>query len=189
MREDPSTPCSGAACVGGAAAQSDAELAEIEVSIANELGIGMGDSSVAFTEAVQQKLDQLETSLLAGISCGALVDTGKDLRHVFTPGLYAREMSLPRGTVIISKIHKTEHPFVVSKGVLRVFIEGCGWETIAAPFIGVTKPMTRRLALIVEDCVWTTFHATDKKTPEDVEADIILPRNLLTQEAQCHLQE
>lgn len=185
MRDDSSTPCSDAACAGGAAAQTDAELAEIEVSIANELGVGMDDCSVAFTEAVQKKIDEIEAALLAGIGCNALVDTGKNIRHVFTPGLYAREMSPPRGSVIISKIHKTEHLFVMSKGVIRIFIEGRGWETISAPYLGVTKPMTRRLALVVEDCVWTTFHATDKKTPEEVEADIILPRNLLTQEAQC----
>ena len=157
---------------------TDDDLAAAEVAIAAELTVPTcGD--VAFTEAVQQRIDDLEAGLRVGIDCGALVDIPQQLRHIFTPGLYARELSLPRGSVVVTKIHNTEHPFVVSKGVVRVFIEGVGWETITAPHLGVTKPLTRRVALIVEDCVWTTFHPTDKTTPEEVEAEIILPRNQL----------
>ena len=154
----------------------DDDLAAIEVSIAAELAVpSSGD--VAFTEAVQQRIDDLASCLQVGIDCGALVDVRQQLRHVFTPGLYARELSLPRGTIVVTKIHNTEHPFVVSKGVVRVFIEGVGWETITAPHLGVTKPLTRRVALIVEDCVWTTFHPTNKTTPEEVESDVIIPRH------------
>lgn len=157
---------------------TDADLAAVEVAIAAELAVPTA-GEVAFTEAVQQRIDDLESCLRVGIDCGALVDVRQQLRHIFTPGLYARELSLPRGTIVVTKIHNTEHPFVVSKGVVRVFIEGVGWETITAPHLGVTKPLTRRVVLIVEDCVWTTFHPTDKKTPEEVEAEIILPRNQL----------
>ena len=178
MREAPTIPPS---------EPTDDDLADLEVAIAAELAVPTA-GEVAFTEAVQQRIDDLESCLRVGIDCGALVDVRQQLRHVFTPGLYARELSLPRGTIVVTKIHNTEHPFVVSKGVVRVFIEGVGWETITAPHLGVTKPLTRRVVLIVEDCVWTTFHPTNKTTPEEVESDVIIPRH---KEAalSCHSQQ
>ena len=33
----------------------------------------------------------------------------------------------------------------------------------------------RRVALIGEDCVWTTFHVTDKTDPDEIMADIAVP--------------
>ena len=80
---------------------------------------------------------------------------------------------MPKGTLIISKIHKTEHPFVIVKGKVSVWVEGIGTVTYTAPYVGITKPGTRRVLYIHEDCSWLTFHATDKTTPEEVEADVI----------------
>lgn len=157
---------------------TDAELAELEVSIARDLAVDAGaEREVGFTEAMQRRIDALEVALLNGLDAADFTPVECPLKHVFTPGLYSRTISMPRGSIITSRIHKTEHQFVVTKGVVRVFIEGKGWETITAPYIGVTKPMTRRVLLIAEDCTWTTFHATDKQTPEEVEAEILLPRN------------
>jgi len=79
------------------------------------------------------------------------------LKHIFTPGLYIREIFMPAGTLLTSKIHKTEHPFVVSKGKLNVLLDG-KMEFIEAPYRGVTKPGTRRVLYIIEDTIWTTFH-------------------------------
>lgn len=97
------------------------------------------------------------------------------VRHIFTPGLYAREMSAPAGSVITSKIHKTRHQFILSRGRLRVWIAGKTVE-ISAPFHGITEPGTRRAAIVLEDCVWTTFHPTDLTDVEAIEALIIEPR-------------
>lgn len=124
-----------------------------------------------FSDEFQKKLDEIEIAIatgLQGVEC--------PVRHIFTPGLYSREIFMPRGSVIMSKIHKTEHPYVVSQGKVHVFIEGIGWNTYSAPYIGVTKPRTRRVLLIEQDCVWTTFHVTDKTDIGEIEKDIIEPR-------------
>lgn len=94
------------------------------------------------------------------------------LIHRFTPKLYIREIFMPKGTLIISKIHKTEHPFVVTKGVVSVWIEGVGIQKITAPYTGITLPGTRRVLYIHEDCSWITFHPTDKTTPEEVVEEV-----------------
>lgn len=95
------------------------------------------------------------------------------LVHRFTPGLYIREMTVPAGTVVTTAIHKVEHPFVVSKGDVAVFTEEDGWTRIKAPFTGITKKGTRRLAVVFEETIWTTFHVTEKTEVEDIERDVL----------------
>lgn len=89
--------------------------------------------------------------------------------HVFTEKLYSRSICMPTGTLVSSRIHLTEHQFVVSKGCALVKINEEEWRRIEAPFLGVTEPGTRRLLYILEDCVWTTFHVVDIEPTDDSE--------------------
>ena len=124
-----------------------------------------------FTEAVQAQVDNLEQKIMdmPPAECPVV--------HRFTPGLYIREILMPKGTLITSKIHLTEHPYVISKGVVDVFIEGVGWKKYAAPFTGITKPYTRRVLFIEEDTIWTTFHPTDETDLAKLEEQLILRRD------------
>ena len=83
------------------------------------------------------------------------------LLHLFTDGMYIREIYMPAGSLWTSKIHKTEHPFVVSLGEVAVSIDASEWENIKAPYTGITSPGTRRILYIIKDCIWTTFHRID----------------------------
>ena len=134
-----------------------------------------------FTERVQSQVDTLEQKIMG------LPPAECPVVHRFTPGLYIREILMPKGTLITSKIHLTEHPYVISKGVVDVFIEGVGWKKYAAPYTGITKPYTRRVLFIEEDTIWTTFHATDETDLAKLEEQLILRRddhlkNMLTLE-------
>lgn len=100
------------------------------------------------------------------------------LVHRFAPGMYIRELTVPADTFIVTKIHHTEHPFVISKGRILVWTADGGVQTLSAPHCAVTKPGTIRLAKTLEETVWTTFHVTD-------ETDItILERELATDPAE-----
>lgn len=105
------------------------------------------------------------------------------LVHRFTPGMYIREIFMPAGSLITSKIHKTEHPFTISKGRVAVSIDGKDWEEFEAPYTGITKPGTRRILYIIEDCVWSTYHLnpSDSQDLEEIECRLIDKRenNLL----------
>ena len=83
------------------------------------------------------------------------------LVHKFTDGMYIREIFMPAGSLWTSKIHKTEHPYVVSYGKAAVSIDATDWYEITAPYTGITTPGTRRILYIIEDCIWTTFHRID----------------------------
>lgn len=91
----------------------------------------------------------------------------------FTPGLYIREIFMPKGTVFTSKIHKTEHPFVISLGAVAVLTPDGVWNRLRAPYTGITQPGTKRIILIEEDTIWTTFHVTNKTEVSEIEKDVI----------------
>lgn len=104
------------------------------------------------------------------------------VRHIFTPGLYTREIFMPKGIYVISRVHKKQHPYVISKGACSVWIDGVGVRVLRAPFTGVTQPGTRRLLCILEDTVWTTCHVTEFTTLPEIEADIIQTREFIPEE-------
>jgi len=93
-------------------------------------------------------------------------------------GMYMREIFMPAGSLIVSKIHNTQHPYVVLEGAAMVWngVDGVEPVLLQAGHVGITEPGTRRVLYIVEDCRWITFHPTEKTTVEEIEADIIEPR-------------
>ena len=101
-------------------------------------------------------LDELEVAMLEN---GYPIDC--PTTHKFTDGMYIREIFMPAGSLFTSKIHKTEHPYIVSYGKTAVSIDGKDWHEITAPYTGITYPGTRRVLYILEDCIWTTFHRID----------------------------
>lgn len=95
--------------------------------------------------------------------------------HRFTPGLYIREIFVPKGTILVTKIHRTEHPFALMGGKAVVWSEHDGTQKLQAPFLGITKPGTRRVIFVQEDVVWATFHPTELVDPDEIEREIIEP--------------
>jgi hypothetical protein len=106
-------------------------------------------------------IDELEVVMLSNFD---VVDC--PVKHMFTNGLYIREIFMPAGSLITSKIHKTEHPYTVSYGMVAVSIDGGEWDQITAPYTGITKPGTRRVLYVIEDCIWTTYHPLDDMKSE-----------------------
>lgn len=121
-----------------------------------------------------EMIDALEERIL-----GELEPVEMPLVHRFTPGLYIREIHMKAGTLLTSKIHKTEHPFTISKGRVLVKLKGGETQELAAPYTGITKPGTRRAIIILEDTVWTTYHVLlpgEEGDIEKIEARIIEQR-------------
>ena len=94
------------------------------------------------------------------------------VRHFFADGLYLREVFNPAGEVIVTKIHKVEHPFFLMKGTMSILTED-GEQRISAPFYSITKPGTKRIIYAHTDCILITVHATDKTDIDEIEKDVI----------------
>ena len=100
------------------------------------------------------------------------------VEHVFTPGLYTRITTLPKGTILTSEIHKTEHPFFVLEGVVEVVNVETGEKVLyAAPCFGVTKPYTRRILNVLEKTIWATCHVTKETNVEKIGDKILVQRD------------
>ena len=94
------------------------------------------------------------------------------VKHVFAPGMYAREMSIPKGVLLIGKIHRGQHINIVSKGSIRVLTEQ-GTQIITAPCSFVSEGGTKRVGVALEDTIWTTIHATQATDLDVIEREII----------------
>lgn len=88
--------------------------------------------------------------------------------HHFSDGIYAREMLIPKGTVLTGKIHKYTNLNIMSKGELSVLTES-GVVRVKAPFTIVSPAGTKRIAYAHEDTIWTTIHATEDTDLEKIE--------------------
>ena len=106
--------------------------------------------------------------------------------HHYANGLYAREITIPAGTVLTGKVHKTEHLNIISAGRITVWTEQ-GMRTISAPFTMVSQPGTKRVGYAHEDTVWTTIHATTERDLEKLEAELIEPEYLIAEDAKLCL--
>ena len=94
------------------------------------------------------------------------------VRHLFAPGAYAREMTIPKGTVIIGKIHKHAHLNFISAGKVRVVTEH-GSHELTAPHTFVSEVGTKRVVYALEETIWTTVHVTNETDLEKIEDYVI----------------
>lgn len=113
-------------------------------------------------------VDNMEAKMVA--SC-PIVEC--PLTHRFVPGLYCREILMPAGSLVTSKIHKTEHFFTILEGSGYVWNNGEAKPYKACGQIEVTKPGTRRIIFTIEDTRWATFHVHDSQDLDEIEAGII----------------
>lgn len=107
---------------------------------------------------MRERVERLQDSMLARpqVDC--------PVTERFIEGLYAREIRIPAGTVLIGAVHKAESIVVLSAGRLELVTEA-GVVEISAPHTLVCKPGTKNAALALEDAVWTNFFPTTETDP------------------------
>ena len=87
-------------------------------------------------------------------------------------GVYIREVLMPKGSLVISLIHKQNHPSFFLEGEMSILTDSGEVKKIKAPLHLNTKIGTQRVAYMHEDCKWTCVYRTDAKTFEEAEADV-----------------
>ena len=94
------------------------------------------------------------------------------VKHHYATGVYGRELFIPAGQVIVSKIHRGKTFNIITKGVISVISE-MGYHTYTAPHTFVSDPFTKRVVISHEDVIWVTAHGTDKQDLDEIENEII----------------
>lgn len=97
---------------------------------------------------------------------GAFTGDSKEcpLKHSFSDGIYVREITIPKGMVIVGKIHKHDHPNFLLKGEVLVVTENEGEEHLSAPCSMISKGGTKRALYAKTELVWTTVHSNPTNT-------------------------
>ena len=96
------------------------------------------------------------------------------LKHTFADGIYVRQMSMNKGSVVVGAIHKHLHVWFLLTGSISVATE----ETIEdyiAPCYVVATPGTKRVIYAQEQCIFVNIHKnpTNSRDIEFLEKEIV----------------
>ena len=108
---------------------------------------------------MRQKVERLEKAMhhTPQVNC--------PVKHYFSPGVYAREITIPKGVTLVGAIHRKQNLAILSKGKLEIVTDQ-GTTTIEAPWTGVVEPGAKNCALAIEEAVWTNIFHTYETDPD-----------------------
>lgn len=93
-------------------------------------------------------------------------------QHDFCPGFYARSILIPAGTVLVGKVHATEHIFMVTQGDISITTDE-GVMRVQAPFQAICKAGMKRAGFAHTDTVCVNIHITTETDLTKLEAALI----------------
>lgn len=122
----------------------------------------------------RKKLEEFESSMMKAekVLTGEELHKANPVKHTFAGGCYIREIYNPANELLVTKIHKKEHPFFLMEGEMSVLTEE-GVERISAPHYGITLPGTKRVIYTHTPCRFVTVHATEQTEVDKVEEEVI----------------
>ena len=147
------------------------------------------------SEIIQHDNTELLAQILGDIQSKSYIDTVRDVqqqiqdnaelidvpvKHHFAPGVYMRQMDAKAGTLVVSKMHRTEHMNILLTGSLTVATEN-GIELLKAPVILKSMPGTKRIGYFHEDSTWITVHPTNETDLNLIEQQVIVPESEIDQ--------
>lgn len=94
--------------------------------------------------------------------------------HFFANGVYARQITIPKGAFIIGKMHRFAQINTVSQGDISVLTDS-GMVRMKAPFTFSSSAGTKRAGYAHEETVWITYVRTDSTDIDEIEEEIIIP--------------
>ena len=101
------------------------------------------------------------------------------LEHHFAPGLYLRQIFMPADTVVIGRVHKTEHFNIIVQGACVIVHDDGSREELRAPKVFVSKPGVQKTLYILEDMIWMTTHPTEETDMERLDSMLVEPAPVL----------
>lgn len=95
-----------------------------------------------------------------------------EVKHSFAPGMYIREMFIPKGSVVVGKVHRVECLNICPMGDIDLVTEA-GDMRVTAPFNAVSAPGAQKIAYAHEDTIWINVFRTDETDIEKLEAELV----------------
>jgi hypothetical protein len=107
--------------------------------------------------------------------------------HHFGPGIYVREVHIPKGALALGHAQKFEHLNVMLKGKVAMPSPDGGLKIIEAPSIYTGQP-GRKFGYVLEDVVWQNIYATDETDIDKLEA-MFLDKSGTWEEQESHFRQ
>lgn len=110
-----------------------------------------------------EKVEALESHMLeqTQVDCPVI--------HHFGPGIYVREVHLPKGALALGHAQKFEHLNIMLRGAVAMPSEDGGLKVMKAPMIYTGQP-GRKFGYVLEDVVWQNVYATDETDIDKLES-------------------
>lgn len=90
------------------------------------------------------------------------------VEHEFCDGMYLRKLHIPKGTLLIGKIHKQPCMNIVAKGDIAILTE-TGAKRVTAGFSVPSPAGIQKLGYANQDTVFINVFRTDETNPETIE--------------------
>ena len=130
-------------------------------------------SRVAFRQSILKAQDEIDAAVANGQMAPVLQECV--LAHYFTPidpkykcATYARQFFMPKGAIVIGKIHKHQHLNFIMQGRVSVSTE-FGVKQYEAPCVFVSEVGLKRAVFALTDCLWVTIHLTEHAGEENLD--------------------
>lgn len=125
-------------------------------------------------ESISAQVDALATAMHAMPDAQVQIAP----RHIFSDGLYGREVRMPAGTIAVGHRHKQAHICIISEGRCLVVAED-GTQEVEAPATFVVPVGRRNCVHAITETVWTTIHAVPNDMRDVAEIEAALTETLL----------
>ena len=112
-----------------------------------------------------------------------------DTKHFHVDGMYARVLARDKNVLLIGKVHKRRHLYIVTKGRVAVSNDGESATIYVAGDVIVSEPGTKRAVYALEDSICMTVHRTDKTDLDEIEEELIEPAPTALFDARNKLKE
>ena len=93
-------------------------------------------------------------------------------KHTFHAGMYCREVWRAAGVLVVGKVHKKEHFYMIASGTVVITTDD-GVKRVTGPHLFSSMPGTKRAVFSETDALCMTFHRLESLTVEDAETELV----------------
>ena len=132
-------------------------------------GKGFGSLTVPNDQSARDNVEALQAEI------SQLPQYEAPTEHLFHGGMYCRQVWRPAGCLIVGKVHRKEHFYVVASGTVLVTTDSGLAQRITGPAVLRSNPGTKRAVYAETDALCMTFHRTDSTTVDAAEDELVEP--------------
>jgi hypothetical protein len=121
---------------------------------------------------IASTLDMVDKVKALQVEISKLPQYEPETKHYFHGGMYCREVFRHAGVLVVGKVHKKEHFYMIVCGIVSITTDD-GAIQVEGPYLFQSKPGTKRAVYAHTDTLCMTFHRTDSLTVEEAEIEMV----------------